>query len=80
MPSTIEIINHNRGNIFLNFGDTEALDPPTITTGPLLVNDFTNPLDLLRLKQVMRDEGVHSNFKEELSFNSIISIIFKKSC
>lgn len=60
MPSTIEIKYAVRGNIFLNFGDFESIDPPKVTQGSLLINDFTNPLDLFRLKQVMQDEGVES--------------------
>lgn len=75
MPSTIEII-YNRGNLFLNFGDVEASDPPSISTGPLFINDFTNPLDLLRLKQVMRDEGVHFSFKsKELDYLVSIQLV-----
>lgn len=61
MPSTIEIIDVNRRNIFLNFGDIEVMDPPNITKGPLCISDFTNPQDLVRLNQVMKDEGVHSS-------------------
>lgn len=61
MPSTIQIINVNRRNIFLNFGDIEVVNPPNITKGPLCISDFTNPLDLVRLNQVMKDEGVHSS-------------------
>lgn len=31
IPSTIEIIDVNRGKIFLNFGDIEIMDPRNIT-------------------------------------------------
>lgn len=34
MLSTIYIIDINRGNIFLNFGDIEIMDPPNIRKGP----------------------------------------------
>lgn len=50
MPSTIEIINVQRENIFLNFGDIKALDPPAISHGDLFLKDFINPFDLLRLQ------------------------------
>ena len=33
MPATIEITDFDRGNIFLSFGDIEAVDPPNIIKG-----------------------------------------------
>lgn len=62
MPSTIEIINVQHGNIFLNFGDIKALDPPIITHGDLLLKDFSDPNDLIQLKQVLQDEDLNFSF------------------
>lgn len=33
MPATIEITEFDRGNVFLSFGDIEAVDPPNIIKG-----------------------------------------------
>lgn len=52
MPSTIEIIDVNRTNIFLNFGDIEALEAPKISNGELLIKNFYNLFDLVRLRKV----------------------------
>lgn len=35
MPSTIEITDFNRGNIFLNFGDIESSNQPSSIRGTL---------------------------------------------
>lgn len=47
MPSTIEIKDAKRGNIFLNFGDIEKLNPPSNIRKVLVVEDFENSIDLL---------------------------------
>lgn len=71
VPSTIEIIDVNRGKIFLNFGDIEIMDPRNITS--LCLSNFTNLLDLASLNQVMKDERVNSSFKSA-EMNYLISI------
>lgn len=58
MATTIEIQNDIRGNIFLNFGYIETLDPPNVVHDAPLMSDFSNPIDLSRLKHVMEDEGI----------------------
>lgn len=84
MPLAIEIIDVNKGNIFLNFGDIEIMDPPNITKGFLCLSNFTNPLDLARLNQVMKDEGVSSSFKSAemdylISIQSL-SLLLRNPC
>lgn len=54
----LEINDETRENIFLNFGDIEALGPPNVVKGDLQVKDFSNPIDLIRVNQVMKDEDV----------------------
>ena len=63
MPSTIEIKDGKQGNIFLNFGDIEIIDPLSKVKGALFTRDFTNHIDVVRLNQVMKDEGINSSFK-----------------
>lgn len=62
MPSTIKITDFNRGNIFLNFGDIENIDPPSSTKGSLIIKDFKNPIDQLRVREVLKDEEVDVSF------------------
>lgn len=57
MLASIEVKDKTRGNIFLHFGDIEALDPPNIINREFHVSDFQNPMDLFRLNKVMEDEG-----------------------
>lgn len=56
MPSTIEIKDQIRGSI-LYILET-ILDPPNVVHGDLFASDFSNPLDLLWLRQVMEDGGI----------------------
>lgn len=42
----------------MNFGDIEALGLPNVVKGDLLVKDFSNPINLIRLNQVMKDEDI----------------------
>ncbi|TYK28792.1 pseudouridylate synthase 7-like protein isoform X1 [Cucumis melo var. makuwa] len=56
MPATIEIADENRGTFFLNYGDIEVLCPSPKVKGDLLLKDFFNPIDLIRVLQVMKDE------------------------
>ena len=63
--TTIEIFDERRGNIFLNFGDISIFNPPSKVQGNLFTHDFSNPLDIVRINQVMKDEGF-----EEVSFSS----------
>lgn len=65
MPVTVEIHDEISGNLFLNFRDMELFDPPALSKGPLLVKDFSNPVELQRINQVMMDEevGELSNLK-----------------
>lgn len=62
MLATIEISDSNKGNIFMNFGDIELLEAPSITKGRRLVKDFSNPINLQRIKQVMIDEEIEESF------------------
>lgn len=55
VPSTIEILNLKRGNIFLHFGDFEFL--PNHSKAPNLQDDFSNFIDQLRIREVLHDEG-----------------------
>ena len=67
IPAIIVITDFNRGNIFLNFGDIESLDSPSILKGGL-VKDFKNPVDQQRVRQALEDEDVDvSFFPPELS-------------
>ena len=50
---------------FLNFGDISVSNPPSKVQGDLFTHYFSNPLDIVRLNQVMKDEGF-----EEVSFSS----------
>lgn len=58
MPATIEIVDDKRGNIFLNFGDIESIEESNLNKGALLLSNFSNSIDLLRLNQVAQDEGI----------------------
>lgn len=69
MPATIEIQDERRGNIFLNFGDIETTKAPKEIHGALFLKDFSNPIDLMRLKLVAQDEGIDINFPiQDLDF------------
>ena len=57
VPSTIEITDPKRGNTFLNFGDFECFNPPFPTGGTIIVSDFKNYIDLLRIREALQDEG-----------------------
>ena len=57
VPSTIEITDLKRGNIFLNFGDFKCLNPPVPTVGTIMVNDFRNSIDFLRIREALQNEG-----------------------
>ena len=59
IPTTTEITDFNRGNFFLIFGDIEPMDPPSIFKGSLIVKDFKNPIDQLRVRQALEDENVN---------------------
>ena len=58
VPATLEITDFNRGNFFLHLGDFEQIEPPPLTKGHLSFEDFSNPFDLQRLNQTLKDEGV----------------------
>ncbi|KAA0047189.1 hypothetical protein E5676_scaffold1280G00090 [Cucumis melo var. makuwa] len=62
VPSTIEIIDPKRGNIFLNFGDFEFLNPPFPTSDTIMVSDFKKSIHLLRIMEVLQDEGSDLSF------------------
>ena len=49
----------------MNFGDISVSNPPTKVQVDLFTHNFSNPLDIVRLSQVMKDEGF-----EEGSFSS----------
>ncbi|XP_050946413.1 uncharacterized protein LOC107992196 [Cucumis melo] len=52
----VELRDENQGNIFFNFGDFEALEDPKVNEGAMFLKDFANPIDLMRLNQVLLDE------------------------
>ena len=56
MPTTIGIEYENCETFFLNYGDIEVLSPPSKVKGDLFLKDFSYPIDLVRLLQVMKDE------------------------
>ena len=56
--ATLEITYFKRGNFFLYFGDFKQFEPPPLTKGDLSFEDFSNPFDLQRLNQALKDEGV----------------------
>lgn len=60
IPATVEIKDAKRG-ILLNFGDIEIMEPRTKVHGDLLVKDFTNPIDIVRLRCVLMDEEINHN-------------------
>lgn len=62
MSSTIEITDFKRGNILLNFGDFESLNPPSSIRDTLMVRDFKNPNDQLRIREALQDEEVDVSF------------------
>uniref|UniRef100_A0A9I9EFP3 Uncharacterized protein n=1 Tax=Cucumis melo TaxID=3656 RepID=A0A9I9EFP3_CUCME len=62
VPSTIQITDPKKGNIFLNFGDFECLKPPFLTVGTIMVSDFKNSIDLLRIREALQDEGSNLSF------------------
>ena len=41
IPATIEIIDDQRGNIFLNFGDISSIIPPSKVHGDLFTYEFS---------------------------------------
>ena len=49
-----------KGNIFLNFGDVVCLEPPIKVQGALFIKEFSNPINLAGLKQVLVDEELDS--------------------
>ena len=53
----IEITDLKRGNIYLQFGDFEFLNPPRPFKIPILLDDFKNSIDRLRIRDVLLDEG-----------------------
>ncbi|TYJ99818.1 kinesin heavy chain-like [Cucumis melo var. makuwa] len=62
VPSTIEITNVKRGNIFSNFGDfgfCTLLCQLVVLLCSLMVKHFTNPTDLLRIRKVLQDEDLY---------------------
>lgn len=58
MLATIELNDLSKGNIYLHFGDVITLDPPNIIHRNLELRDFSNPMDLFRIKQVWKMKGL----------------------
>ncbi|TYK16775.1 DNA/RNA polymerases superfamily protein [Cucumis melo var. makuwa] len=79
IPATIEISDEREGNIFLNFGVISLFNPPSKVLGDLFTHNFSNSLDIVRLSQVMKDEGLRKvhlapKFDYLLPSNSIPSM------
>ena len=66
VPSTIEITDLKRGNIYLHFGDFEFLNPPRTSKVPFLLDDS---IDHLRIRDVLLDENFDLSF-----FPSVVNV------
>lgn len=59
IPTTIEV-NDKKEETFLNFGDILLVCPPSKVRG-IICFRFSNPIDLARLNQLLKDEEVGSD-------------------
>lgn len=60
LPAMVELRDAFRDNIFLNFGDIKVLEAPKVIEEALFISYVNNPIDLLRINQVLLDEGGES--------------------
>uniref|UniRef100_A0A9I9E6U9 Uncharacterized protein n=1 Tax=Cucumis melo TaxID=3656 RepID=A0A9I9E6U9_CUCME len=69
LSATIELKDEVHGNIFLNFDDIKVIKEPAAIQNTLFIRDFTNPVDLVRIDQALKDEGIDSQvLKPEWAF------------
>ncbi|KAA0062494.1 uncharacterized protein E5676_scaffold325G00720 [Cucumis melo var. makuwa] len=78
--STFEITDLKRGNIYLHFGDFEFLNPPRPSKVLILLDDFKNSIDRLKIRDVLLDEDLDvSSFPSVLNASKSVFAALPRS-